>query len=155
MFCFIRPEGSMGQVMQRLKLNCVGGKASSKRVRTFWAVSALAVVWWIVRFLTEWVSYKYEDGNGFWTSNTFYTFFIVLIVLDLCFLVWSLIVLTATRRHVRKMYGIRGGVFQDCCCAFWCHCCTIAQLHRETGDYENHRPVCCTVTGLPDGVDVV
>jgi Cys-rich protein (TIGR01571 family) len=155
MFCFVCPEGSMGQVMQRLRLNWLGGKASSKTVRTFRVVAALAVVWWIVRFLSEWVSYKYTDDSGAWISNAFFTFFIVLTVLNLSFLVWSLIALTATRMHVREKYGIQGGLFQDCCCAFWCQCCAIAQLHRETGDYEKHHPVCCSVTGLPDGVEVV
>jgi Cys-rich protein (TIGR01571 family) len=163
-----RYEGSMGQVMHRLKLNWLGGPAGHlKTIRTFQIVATLAVLYWITRSLFTWV-YTLGKQGGTWMSN-FTTdngsittggiflmmFFIGLTVFNLFFLIWSLCALTRTRMHVREKYGIRGSACGDFCCALWCRCCTVAQIHRHTGQYETHASVCCSKTGLHHGVNVV
>ena len=42
---------------------------------------------------------------------------------------------------------------EDCCCVFWCGCCTVSQLARQTADYDHIRAVCCSTTGLPSDVE--
>ena len=56
-----------------------------------------------------------------------------------------------TRKRIRSRYGIpeqncRG--CEDCCCAFWCQCCTVSQMARHTADYDNYAAKCCSETGL-------
>lgn len=52
--------------------------------------------------------------------------------------IYSLLIIIRLRKAVREKYGIAtgwlGDRFEDCCCAFWCHCCTIAQIERQTSD---------------------
>lgn len=40
---------------------------------------------------------------------------------------------------------------EDFCCSFWCSCCTVSQIARHTGDYEEYPATCCTQTGNPPG----
>ncbi len=37
----------------------------------------------------------------------------------------------STRGEMRGRWGIPGGCCGDCCCHFWCGCCSIAQEARE------------------------
>lgn len=38
---------------------------------------------------------------------------------------------------------------EDCCMAFWCGCCSVAQLARQTTDYTREpAAACCSSTGL-------
>jgi Cys-rich protein (TIGR01571 family) len=71
---------------------------------------------------------------------------------EFAFGIYMLIVLIRTRSHVRRMSGIpehycTGGL-EDCCCSFWCPCCTTLQIARHTADYSAHPAACCTETGL-------
>jgi Cys-rich protein (TIGR01571 family) len=54
------------------------------------------------------------------------------------------------RHHIRKKYSIPGGHCQDCCCAFFCSSCSIAQMMRHTADYDIYVSKCCTETGVPN-----
>ncbi|OTB00360.1 hypothetical protein M426DRAFT_324399 [Hypoxylon sp. CI-4A] len=35
------------------------------------------------------------------------------------------------RTEMRERLGIKGSGFGDCCAAFWCHCCAVAQQDQE------------------------
>ena len=63
------------------------------------------------------------------------------------FTLWTVYALTQTRQMVRRHYNIPGSQCNDVCCSLMCTCCTLAQLARHTGDYENYPGVCCTETG--------
>jgi Cys-rich protein (TIGR01571 family) len=54
------------------------------------------------------------------------------------------------RHHIRKKYTISGGHCQDCCYAFFCSSCSIAQMMRHTADYDTYVSKCCTETGVPN-----
>lgn len=78
---------------------------------------------------------------------------------DLQFLNWiwmwtTVIVLARLRQAVRKRHGIAGytpfGFLEDLFCAFYCGCCTVSQLARQTADYKQERSYCCSSTGLAD-----
>ena len=43
---------------------------------------------------------------------------------------------------------------EDCCCSFWCHCCTIAQMMRHTADYDKYDAQCCNDTGFASSSDI-
>jgi Cys-rich protein (TIGR01571 family) len=57
------------------------------------------------------------------------------------------------RRAVRERYSIPNSTcfpstMEDCCCAFFCGCCTVSQLARHTADYHDRNAACCSNTGL-------
>mmetsp|Transcript_68415 Transcript_68415/g.95111 ORF Transcript_68415/g.95111 Transcript_68415/m.95111 type:complete len:81 (+) Transcript_68415:1-243(+) len=58
-----------------------------------------------------------------------------------------LIAVCRTRAHMRRQYQIRPGCCggcEDCCCVFWCGCCTVQQMARHTHDYKEHPVGCCS-----------
>lgn len=64
---------------------------------------------------------------------------------------YFLIVTCKTRAHLRRTYNIPEtscNGCEDCCCAYWCGCCTLAQMARHTADYETYPAACCSETGL-------
>jgi len=65
----------------------------------------------------------------------------------------TVFVLMKLRRKVRQAYKISQSCpcCEDLCCAVFCGCCTVAQLARQTADYEIDRAYCCTDTGLAEG----
>mmetsp|Transcript_5732 Transcript_5732/g.8850 ORF Transcript_5732/g.8850 Transcript_5732/m.8850 type:complete len:206 (+) Transcript_5732:395-1012(+) len=74
---------------------------------------------------------------------------------NLCALSWGIFALYTimkVRGAVREEYQIpekRCIGMEDCCCAFWCACCTVAQAARHTANYEQRRALFCSDTGLP------
>ena len=70
------------------------------------------------------------------------------------FSLWSIYSLCKTRQSIRDQYSIpeeRCVGCEDLCCTLWCTCCTLSQMARHTGEYENYPHVCCTKTGHPVG----
>jgi len=79
-----------------------------------------------------------------------------------------LYIIVCTRRAVRKRYEIQEenctglvpcsidpGLCEDLACAFFCGCCTTAQLARQTTDYETQTAFCCSDNGLPQTFPVL
>jgi len=65
---------------------------------------------------------------------------------------FSIYVILKTRRYIRERSGIPEKSCQgceDCCCAYWCGCCTLTQMARHTAEYETYAGQCCSETGLP------
>lgn len=69
----------------------------------------------------------------------------------------SLFLMTRLRRAVRRRYEIPLvlssvlGAFsplEDLCVSFWCGCCAVAQMARQTADYDRQTAACCSTTGL-------
>ena len=73
------------------------------------------------------------------------------------FYIFLFVLLYKTRVFIRNKYSIRERNCQnceDCCCVFWCSCCTVAQIARHTADYETYAARCCSETGLPHNVQL-
>jgi Cys-rich protein (TIGR01571 family) len=65
--------------------------------------------------------------------------------------IFVLILTIRARHHIRSKYTIpeqQCTGCEDCCCSFWCHCCTVAQMARHINDYEHYQASCCSETGL-------
>ena len=70
---------------------------------------------------------------------------------------FTLILMCKTRRHIRNKYSIPQETCngcEDCCCVYFCTCCTLSQMARHTADYETYRAACCSETGLPPHVSI-
>jgi hypothetical protein len=83
--------------------------------------------------------------------------------LNTMLIVYSMYILIKLRGAVRAKYRIpparracfcccrcccKRGVCEDICCSVLCSCCTIAQLARQTGNYDTNRASCCTRDGF-------
>ena len=66
--------------------------------------------------------------------------------------VYAVLITCKTRKLVRTTYKIPstmcGEDMEDCCCGFWCTCCTACHMARHLTDFDMHPPKCCTDTGL-------
>jgi Cys-rich protein (TIGR01571 family) len=147
------PQILMAQIMMRLQLTWLGepGPLISTKY-TFQIVTIIVCCYVVYSTSLEIYSQPYD-------VNTIPTFVPVLKTIgSIMFSVWALYSLCKTRENTRARYSIpeeRCKGCEDCCCAFFCSCCTVAQLARHTGDYENYAGVCCSATGHPKGSPLV
>jgi Cys-rich protein (TIGR01571 family) len=100
-------------------------------------------------------SYMTPDGNVYTEIKVSTSAVVVLAIrytLALAFSLYLLVATCRTRASIRERYAIPEQSCQgceDCCCSYWCNCCTIAQMMRHTADYDTYDAQCCTETGLP------
>lgn len=85
-----------------------------------------------------------NDASVHWPFCLFITF---TEVCTACSLVACLFV-GQSRRMARERYGIAGSGIGDCCCAFWCRCCTLEQVLLEM-QIMNDSPGGCCLTEKP------
>ena len=73
--------------------------------------------------------------------------------------IYVLIIAINTRAYIRQKYQIPTqscGACEDCCCVYWCTCCTVAQMGRHITDFERYNASCCGETGVaPDTPAIV
>ena len=150
----------MAQVATRMKLNWLGSPAEGDLWRnTFKIVVSIVVLYYVISGILAPFKpdYEYDEKTGemvqvgpdapLWVT-------VINNIIGMSFGVYSLIVMIKVRRSVRQRYEIEAetccGNAEDCCCVFFCNCCTVAQMARHTADYDQRRALCCTNTGMPD-----
>mmetsp|Transcript_1627 Transcript_1627/g.2152 ORF Transcript_1627/g.2152 Transcript_1627/m.2152 type:complete len:263 (+) Transcript_1627:123-911(+) len=150
------PQILMAQVLTRLKMNMFGKPSPEAWRFTFKRIFILVFSYWILASFLRPPPPTFElDDEGTtiavppdvppWQGIAYY-------IISTAFGIYTLLVLMRTRAAVRARFQIpeqQCHGMEDCCCALWCGCCTVAQLARQTGDYENTSAICCTETGLP------
>lgn len=140
---------SMAQIMTRMSLTWLGqpGQRVSTQ-NTFKVVVMLFVAYTIYANSLEIASLDY-------TPETLPVSISVMKSLGGFFFAWwSIYALFKTRQSVRRQYSIpeeRCMGCEDLCYSIWCTCCTLSQMARHTGEYENYPGVCCSKTGHPEG----
>ena len=132
-FCFAAVLA--GQVMQRMGLNPIGMPGDSKNTCTIMAVLTIVVYFFV----------------GILLGTTTIGYFMYLI-----FNIYFVVALTCARKHLRQRYNIPGttcgdSALDDCCCVYWCGCCTVIQMHRHTHDEKVYPYDLTSKTGLPEG----
>lgn len=151
----------MAQVLTRLRMNWLGDAApESQWKQTFRRVVILVVLYIIIYSVTGSSVKVTTSSNGVVSATPEYNWlYTIHQLIGLAYFLYTLIVLCKTRRAVREKYDIPAsktcGGCEDCCCAFWCQCCTVAQLARQTADYDQRSGVCCSDTGLPADTPVI
>ncbi len=159
------PQVLLGQVMHRLKLTWLGseGNHPDRSMKTFTTLAIIAAV----HVCTMWVTYftllyllisglLRQSESEIETSQDFAN---LCSFLNLVFFVFLVVIMARTRRSIRSRYGIPEQTCcgcEDCCCAYWCSCCTVSQMARHTADYDNYPALCCSETGLlPNAPSIV
>lgn len=149
--CFT--QVAMAQVMQRLRLNWLGGAAPDAATKnTFKVVFALVLCYTIFTMALE----VAESSTGYYQVPAWIP--IVRFIGGVVFTVYSIYSLMRTRESVRAKYSIpeeRCPGMEDLCCSMWCSCCVVSQLARHTGDYDNHKGRFCSETGMVAGTPTI
>jgi Cys-rich protein (TIGR01571 family) len=145
----ICPQILMGQIMMRMQLTWLGEPGAMISTQyTFRIVAVIVSCYFIYSTCLEIYSRPYD-------VNTMPGYIPVLKALGaISFSIWALYSLCRTRENIRARYSIPEQHCKGCediICATFCGCCTVAQLARHSGDYENHAGACCTQTGHPFG----
>lgn len=156
-----------------MRLTWLGGPGSVRQVAS--TFKTVVFIWFLYLILDQCLSigfYSYYPEYQSFDPNAYETYeemwadapsgaIIIHYVQDALHFVFWLYLLIATikaRRAVRQQYEIPEhscSGCEDCCCSFWCHCCTTMQMMRHTADYDSYPAACCTETGLPLHVDTV
>jgi Cys-rich protein (TIGR01571 family) len=124
----------IGQLLTRLGLNWKGKPATPEEMKQ---TTSIMIVCFIVYTI---VIICFGESTGSWTS-----------LLQLVYGVYILVMLMRLRKLIRTKYQIpehRCIGCEDLCCAFWCGCCTISQLARQTADYDVEDATFFTSTGV-------
>lgn len=86
----------------------------------------------------------------------------LLVVVIIGYSLYILAIGTMTRYAMRQKFSIPEehcdgcGALEDCCCMYWCGCCSVIQMGRHTHDDKVYQGHCCTKTGLSkDAPDIV
>lgn len=153
------PMVLVGQVMQRLKLTwCANqGGTAAQTNSTFrillWTTIAFHIIRGVLQSLSGGYSFDIsQSGQAQTMPASFYALTYTNSLLGFFYAIGIIILVCKTRRRIRDRYNIpeqscRG--CEDCCCAYWCTCCTVAQMARHTADYDTYAARCCSETGLP------
>lgn len=153
----------MGQVLTRMRMNWLGSPAPEFDWQlTFRRIAIIVVVYYLLSMLlypnqTEVITS--EDGTAtvieyegpLWKT-------ILYNILSTSFGLFTLIVMMRLRAAVRAKYEIPAkhcGGLEDCCCVFFCGCCTVSQMARQTANYDEIRAVCCSDNGLPASMQTI
>jgi Cys-rich protein (TIGR01571 family) len=137
----------MGQVLTRMQRTWCGDPVTtrSQYKRTFPTLLWLTVAYWMV-----WIFFHCDHDHG---GNCHGWRHGILGTVRLVWFLYTVIVMIKLRKAVRERYQIPQTHCQgceDCCCVVFCSCCTMAQMARQTADYERQRAYCCTDTGLAE-----
>ena len=141
--------------MHRLKLTWTANEGGSitKTSSTFRILFWMGIAWTVVRISVNFLPLLLMDEQGKLDDTADIVLSVVNLIL-LVALVLFLVLIFKTRRHIREKYQIpeqQCHGCEDCCCTYWCTCCTVAQMARHTGDYRKHGARCCSETGLGPG----
>ena len=155
------PQLLNAQVMTRMKLNWLGMEASDdERKNTFRNVIILMISYFIlsnVFSVPDPTFERTEDGKFIITSPPPSAILVAINnVINIAFSAYTIIVVMRTRKMIRERYRIPEEQCHGCedlVCAFWCGCCTVAQMARHTADYKKEKAVCCTTNGLKRSSD--
>jgi Cys-rich protein (TIGR01571 family) len=148
------PELLLSQLLTRLNMTWLAER-EERSSPTFRRITFLFIALYLVdKLLSPPLSELKLDGRGGVSyepspSTMFKELF--LFCLSIPMSIYSFIVLIKLRAAVRNKNGIRTGMFghlEDFWCVCCCHCCIIAQMARQTADYEQEPASCCSKNGL-------
>jgi Cys-rich protein (TIGR01571 family) len=160
---------ALAQVMTRMKLNWCGQRKGDQAAgKTCLTILLLFCAYIVTDYALDFLAIHYAPTTQEQANNNndmmpeystqYWIIYSVRMALRLIFIVYMLLVSIRTRKFVRDTYDIpeqQCGGCEDCCCSYWCSCCTISQMSRHTADYDTYPSSCCTSTGLKQNAPAV
>lgn len=167
MSCWCTPC-ALGQVMTRMGLNSLGEyQQQQQNNHPFWTTFKIIVFVTVVYYILDTTLGAIVAPYGFTVDSHNKIVFDKVDVpppvgirvamsirglLELGYFLYVLIIMIRTRAAVRRQSGIpSSSPCEDCCCSYWCSCCTVAQMARHTSNVNRYEAACCTDTGLVQG----
>lgn len=135
----------LGQVMTRFQLDWLARPAAESQFKKTFAITVCITIAYAILQIVLSPSDPDQDTPG-----------VLYNMVSLTYGIFMLLLVTKMRRIVREQYAIpetRCGGMEDFCCAFWCGCCTISQLARQTTDYDIKDGRFFTNDGLPPNIE--
>ena len=149
------PLHAIGQIMSRNGLNSRGDPATRLEAMAVTTNILVVIMFWALMNIVVAVNMGVNRLRGKLPAFLEVGALVAINLGTLCFTVYAVV---KTRRAVRERYGIPSacGNVEDAAFAIFCMPCTITQIGRHTADFETHRAVCCSKTGVSDrDVDLV
>ena len=156
-----RASGHQANLLPSVPLESTrnAASASRERVTAFTKVFILTCLFWTLATILLPSVPKFGEGlikekiaaSAFPMDVLVVVQWVLFGVLIFSSCVYTLVVLTRLRQQVRRLYEIPASSdSEDCYVSTCCLCCSVAQLARQTCDYEEkgHRACCCSPTGL-------
>lgn len=154
------PQLLMAQVLTRMKMNWLGEQAPDHEwKRTFGRVCVVVCGYWVLTTLfsppSSTLIQDPESGKimRILPEHAHPVQLLIYNLVSWSFALYTLVIITKLRRHVRQRYEIPIrypflGNMEDVCVSFWCGCCAVSQMARQTCDYEQQSGSCCSPDGL-------
>lgn len=155
------PLIAIGQLLQRLKMNFMGQpNGLYKNTCVVWTILMAVLV--VIQAIGQMLDYQNNaPSDSTITAEPDVTDYIFQIIYFIV-LIFAVAALARARFFVREKWSIpadccqSSGCLSDCCCAYWCVCCTTIQMMRHTHDETKNYYICGSKTGLSDdAADVV
>ena len=151
LFC---PLIGLGQIQQRTSLDFLGRPRFGDEGISNRVMMLVVVVFWAATNVGIFAACNLKWFNGMELSMADASAILLINVAMFGFVVF---VTQSTRSSLREKFMIREERcfdLEDLCCATMCLSCTVCQMARHTANYDDYEAVCCSKTGLPDGVRV-
>ncbi|KAL7536682.1 hypothetical protein ACHAXR_007331, partial [Thalassiosira sp. AJA248-18] len=144
----------VGQIMQRLKLTWLGNEGGTPaQTKATLRILVLITVVYIVTNHGILTCLQLAAVDEYGPTDQYFYVLNVRDLLALSFRLFLFVLVCKTRKRIREKYSIpeehKCDGFEDCCCAYWCTCCTLVQMARHTDDYETYAGLCCSEAGMP------
>jgi Cys-rich protein (TIGR01571 family) len=150
-FLFLVP---LAQIQHRVNLDFLGRPRSGDSALTTRTMMLMVVGFWISINMGLFFGYNIKWSRGIELTIADWAAFALINGAYIGFIVF---VTQSTRSSLREKFLIR----EQCCydledlfCASCCMPCTVSQMSRHTANYDDYEAVCCSKSGLPDGVRV-
>jgi Cys-rich protein (TIGR01571 family) len=159
-FCLLRATVVLSQVQYRLGFDFLGrgiqkdGYSSNPEHLSNRAMMLIITASWLLINLGIYSGYnwKWSRGLDLTVADTS-----AVILVNVAMYGFVVFVTQSTRSSLREKFLIREQRchdLEDIVLATTCLPCTVGQMSRHTANYDDYEAVCCSKTGLPDGVRV-
>lgn len=145
---------ALSQIQTRIGLDFLGRQigTSSKFTNRFMMLFVIGNWALINLFLIFGYQFKWSRGLDLSMADI-----MACVLVNVSMLGFVVFVTQSTRNSIREKFMIREQRcydLEDIVCASLCLPCTVGQMTRHTANYDDYEAVCCSKTGLPDGVRV-
>jgi Cys-rich protein (TIGR01571 family) len=155
----------VGQIMVRLRLTFLGDEIpynsssaimNSQAGETFKILALITILRFVITQTISVIAHSILLGRSTYEEAQRDQQILVLLTgitytINIAYAILLIYLIARTRYRIRSRYGIpeqNCHGCEDCCCAYWCPCCTVSQMARHTADYDNYAANCCSETGL-------
>ena len=155
-FCILTV--ALAQIGQRIQLDFLGRPQHPQSEHPYYSnrtmMSIVILFWFMVNCgLIAGCVYKWKLA-----LEVSFADYSALALINVAMVGFTIFVTQSTRYSLRDKFLIREERcydLEDVFCSIFCLPCVVCQMQRHTANYDEHDAVCCSKTGLPDGVGLL